>query len=205
MIASNEIKLIGLDLDNTVIDYAPAYAALGKNFGFEGNDATRYQVRSTLRKSAEDDEEWQRFQALLYTEGLTLATPAQGIIEFLEELNRRNISAFIASNKTSTGPERFGKRDLRTPAREWLHRWGISPGLVDVVDVTFHETLSSKVDEISSRAPNIFIDDLIEVFDIESFPVTTTKVLYQTEIDESVLDQGFVKANFRSLSRLLFK
>ena len=79
-------RRIGLDLDNTVIDYAPAYRAVAKEMGLPQQLVDRESIRESLRKSEEDDEEWQRFQALLYTDGLAYAKPAPGLLKFLQLL-----------------------------------------------------------------------------------------------------------------------
>ena len=69
-------RRIGLDLDNTVIDYAPAYRAVAREMGLPPELVDRESIRESLRKSEEEDEEWQRFQAQLYTDGLAFAKPA---------------------------------------------------------------------------------------------------------------------------------
>ena len=57
-------RRIGLDLDNTVIDYAPAYRAVAREMGLPQQLVDRESIRESLRKSEEDDEEWQRFQSM---------------------------------------------------------------------------------------------------------------------------------------------
>ena len=173
-------KRIGLDLDNTVIDYAPAYRAIAKEMGLPPQLVDRDSIREALRKSDEDDEEWQRFQALLYTDGLSYAQPAPGLLEFLRTCNSLAVPVVIISHKTKVTPERFGARDLRAPALAWLQDQGITPAHVAPEGVSFCTNRAEKVRMIAELQCDVFVDDLIEVLTDAEYPVSASAWWYCT-------------------------
>lgn len=172
------IRRLGLDLDNTVVDYSMSYAALAPKFGIPSHEATRSVVRSKLRQAPNNDEEWQRFQALLYTDGLSLAEPASGLRSFLETCRTVGVATCVISHKTERGPARFGGNDLRTPAMTWLHDHNLVPTLLSVDQVHFTESLEAKVDVISASKLDVFVDDLLEVLAHKNWPSKTQGILY---------------------------
>lgn len=192
--------VLGLDLDNTVIDYAEAYRVLAPRFGLADGHVSREAVRSQLRSAPDDDVEWQRFQALLYSDGLEVALPAIGVVDLLEACQQLGLSVVIISHKTSTGPDRFGARDLRTPARAWLRRHGISPGWIPEECVTFHATAREKVARIAEVLPLWFMDDLEEILAMDRFPVEVKRVLYRAGSPWVEREDGTAIADFAALA-----
>ena len=167
-------RRIGLDLDNTVIDYAPAYRAVAKEMGLPQQLVDRESIRESLRKSEEDDEEWQRFQTLLYTDGLAYAQPAPGLLEFLRLCDSIGVNVVIISHKTEATPARFGSRDLRAPAAEWLDAQGIVPAHVSPDGVFFCAARVDKVRTIAATQCDVFVDDLMEILTDAKFPVSAS-------------------------------
>ena len=167
-------RCIGLDLDNTVIDYAPAYCAVAREIGLPQHLVDRESIRGSLRKSDEDDEEWQRFQALLYTDGLAFARPAPGLLEFLRLCDSMGVNVVIISHKTEATPARFGARDLRGPASEWLSTQGITPAHVSPDAVSFCTNRVEKVRAIAELQCDVFVDDLMEILTDAKFPVSAS-------------------------------
>lgn len=193
--------VLGLDLDNTVIDYAEAYRVLAPQFGLADGQASREGVRSLLRSTPGDDDEWQRFQSRLYSEGLESAKPAEGVVDLLETCQQFGISVVIISHKTPTCPGRFGARDLRTPARVWLRRHGISPGWIPEEYVTFHATAQEKVARIAEVLPLWFMDDLEEILAMDRFPVDVKRVLYRAGSPWVEREDGMAIADFAALAQ----
>ena len=169
---------IGVDLDNTLINYTEAYARLAPRFGVSNPRATRNDVRAALRLNDDDDEDWQRFQSLLYTEGLKFATPAEGVIDFLSACSSMGVAVHIVSHKTSHSPERFGSLDLRTPALDWIRRHSAVLAPLSAESVTFAPTIEEKVSTISSLNLDAFVDDLPKVLNQPTWPAGTLGILY---------------------------
>ena len=197
-------RRIGLDLDNTVIDYAPAYRPVAKEMGLPQQLVDRESIRESLRKSEEDDEEWQRFQALLYTDGLAYAQPAPGLLEFLSMCDSIGVSVVIISHKTETTPERFGSRDLRVPAFEWLQTQGIVPTHVSPDGVFFCINRVEKVRKITELQCDVFVDDLTEVLKDQKMPDDITRFHYLSGARPTADDpENIFDADFFALTRWL--
>jgi hypothetical protein len=197
-------KGIGLDLDNTVIDYTPAYRATAARIGLPPEFTDRDSIRPLLRKSEVDDLEWQRFQALLYTDGLAFAEPAAGLSDFLNLCAELNVGVFIVSHKTATTPTQFGERDLHGPAKAWLVDQGIAPDQINLEDIYFCSTRAEKVRTIGSLGCEAFVDDLIEVLEHPDLPIDIRRFHYQ--LDAPVFDSsapGVQPANFTNLTTWL--
>lgn len=166
---------IGIDLDNTLVDYSEAARYLAREENIDDVSSVQ-ELRQRFRES--DDVKWQTIQARLYTEGLEYATPANGCIDFI--LSARGIGSqmYVVSHKTKTTSEEFGGRDLRGPARAWLVRAGITPGLIPENQIFFCNSQQEKVKKVADLNLDWFIDDLEEVLSHPDFPEDTFRWLY---------------------------
>ena len=197
-------RRIGLDLDNTVIDYAPAYRAVAKEMGLPQQLVDRESIRESLRKSEEDDEEWQRFQAHLYTDGLTHAQPAPGLLEFLQFCNSTDVEVVIISHKTEATPVRFGSRDLRSRASKWLYAEGIVPAHIAPAGIHFCDNRIEKVRTIAATECEVFVDDLTEVLTDPRLPRGLIRFRYMAGAGSNVMgSDGIVDADFFALTSWL--
>jgi len=197
-------KGIGLDLDNTVIDYTPAYRATAARMGLPPEFTDRKSIRPLLRRSEVDDLEWRRFQAFLYTEGLAYAKPAAGLRDFLNLCAKLHVRVFIVSHKTTTTPVQFGGHDLRGPAKAWLVDQGIAPDHTNLNDIYFCSTRAEKVQKIASLDCQAFVDDLIEVLEHPDLPMDIRRFHYQLEAPVfDIPEPGVQPANFTSLTTWL--
>lgn len=167
-----DVHRLGLDLDNTLIDYTASFESLAPHFGITGPQATRDEIRGQLRRP-EGDEEWQRFQSLLYTEGLENALPATGAVELIRGCKSNDIEVFIVSHKTRRGPDRFGARDLRAPALQWLTNHNLVPGLIPRDHVFFSDSVDAKIESIAGLRLDVFVDDLPEILSHPRWPSST--------------------------------
>lgn len=174
------VRRLGLDLDNTLIDYTDSLASLASDFGIAREKVSRDEIRTQLRRP-DDDEEWQHFQSLLYTEGLASAWPAFGAMEFIRACRRKGVEVFIVSHKTERGPKRFGARDLRSPALEWLAHRGLVPGLIPADRVFFADSVKNKIDWIAKLKLDVFVDDLPEILSHPQWPTSTLGVRFSPQ------------------------
>lgn len=168
-------KRIGIDLDNTLIDYSEAALDLANEENLKGVSSAQ-DLRERFRES--DNEKWQYLQARLYTDGLDNATPANGCIDFMARAREIGWQLYVVSHKTMTTPAKFGGRDMRKPAREWLGRVGITPGLIPENQVFFCSSQVEKVEKVGNLNLDWFIDDLKEVLAHPDFPENTLRWLY---------------------------
>lgn len=175
---------IGIDLDNTLVDYQRAYFVLAEKFGVSTGESPRDDVRRALRRNPPDDTKWQEFQSLLYTDGLRFASPAPGVLRFLLRCRLRGVGVIIVSHKSEATPRRFGGIDLRTPAREWLRKHQIIPSLIGESSVIFCDSQEEKVKKILDLELDVFVDDLPEVVEQIRTARGPEAVLYSREPDD---------------------
>ena len=183
--------MLGLDLDNTVIDYGPAYPIVARHLGIDSGLMDRASIRKALLTDS-GDEEWQRFQSCLYTWGLKSARPAEGLDKLLDFCQSNQVPVSIISHKTARTPERFGAHDLRFPALEWLGSWGLTPGRVPPENVHFCPTRELKVQTVRALQCHVFVDDLAEVVDEPTMPRATTRLHFGSR-EEACLDHAHVQ------------
>ncbi len=194
------VERIGLDLDNTIIDYSAAYFSLAERFNLSEIHRDRLSIRNILRRSKFDDEEWQYFQSLLYTEGLVHAKPAEGLLDFLNICKLKKIRVSIISHKTTTTQTRFGSQDLRVPAVEWLRSHKILSDFVSESDVIFCSSAEEKVEMIKAKDLDIFVDDLIEILLDLELSSSLYRVLFESSTNQVLLRaDGIYSSNFVSL------
>lgn len=171
-------KKIGLDLDNTIIDYGPAIPILARSLGLRDHLRDRESIRTAL-KTTTGDREWREFQSVLYTRGLDYAVPAVGLARFLDLCRERSVELTIVSHKTALTPSEFGGRSLRSPAIAWLQREGITPEYVAVDAVFYCSTRDEKLRRIVELGLDVFVDDLPEVLNDLQMPPSVRCFLYQ--------------------------
>ncbi|WP_257180555.1 MULTISPECIES: hypothetical protein [Bradyrhizobium] len=174
---------IGIDFDNTIICYDKVFAAAARQRGLvpEGWVGLKTEVRDFLRSRAGGELAWQGLQGFVYGKGIVGAEIYPGVREFLSSCRRAGASVFIVSHKTQFGHQDPDRVDLREAARGWLK----AAGLVDTADtalaagnVYFEDTLAAKVERLASLKLDIFIDDLVDVFEQPHFPKATRSILF---------------------------
>ncbi|MCK1733666.1 hypothetical protein IVA79_06745 [Bradyrhizobium sp. 138] len=174
---------IGIDFDNTIICYDKVFAAAARQRGLvpEGWVGLKTELRDFLRSRAGGELAWQGLQGFVYGKGIGGAGIYPGVREFLAACRKAGASVYIVSHKTRFGHQDPERVDLREAARGWLK----GAGLIDVADaalaagdIYFEDTLAAKVERLASLKLDIFIDDLVDVFEQPHFPRATRSILF---------------------------
>jgi len=168
-------KIVGLDLDNTLVDYSHAVSVYANTY-LRSNLKSIFEIRGAL-KTRDSDSEWQKAQSWIYTEGLNHAVLSEGAIELLHDLKQTETPLYVVSHKTRRTPISFGNLDLRKPAKEWIKR-NLEPLGINICGVFFESTRIEKIERIKRLNITHFVDDLIEVLTDENFPKSVEKYLY---------------------------
>lgn len=175
---------IGLDLDNTLIDYDAVFGEIGATLGMlpaDHHSLNKTEVRAYLRRQPDGETQWMRLQGQVYGRYLDAARLYPGVAEFLTRLKALGVTVSIVSHKT-----RFGHYD---PAQVSL--WDAAVAFLDkrgffAADgfalrrerVFFEETRSAKLARIAAIQCDIFIDDLPEVLLDPAFPARTERLWF---------------------------
>jgi hypothetical protein len=184
MIGQNRTFVIGLDLDNTIINYGSLFydVALEKKWIPTECQKDKIGVREYLQAKGRNDL-WTELQGLIYGPYLTEAVPYAGVDDFLLKCRTLSIPVWIVSHKTRF-PAIGIQYDLQASASAWLFASGLihnETGGVNKDRVIFCETRSEKIASIIRLQLTHFVDDLPDVFIDADFPKETIKYLYAPE------------------------
>ncbi len=177
---------IGIDLDNTIIDYRdvflPAAHAIGLLPASSGPKSKQAVKANLLEQGGE--EAWMRLQGQVYGRFIESARPYPGCEAFVRAVQARGARVAIVSHKTRHGHFDPARIDLWQAARDWLERrdFFAAPeqgGLgIDPDDVHFELDRQAKVARIATVGCRIFIDDLPEVLNHPDFPTDVTRLWF---------------------------
>lgn len=174
---------IGIDFDNTLIDYDRVFLAAARERGLVGVDfhGSKREVRDEIRLLPDGELAWQRLQGHVYGAGIGGAVLFEGAGEFLRACRARGLDLFVVSHKTRYGHLDPTRVDLRQAALGWMKGQGFfaADGFgLDPRYVFFEETRAAKLARIAALACTHFIDDLEEVFADPDFPQGVRGILF---------------------------
>ena len=180
--------LIGVDLDNTIISYDALFRLLAAEGGFLADDGvmSKKEVRDTMWTMENGNRHWTDIQALAYGPRIGEAEPFPGALAFFEFCGRHGIETCIVSHKTefaASDPDRTC--NLCDAAMGWLHEQGFFSSATSLTPdrVHFAGTRADKVAIISELGCDLFVDDLIEVFEEPGYPESAEQVLFALKVE----------------------
>lgn len=173
---------VGLDLDNTLINYDRLFYEIGAARGLIPVDfnGTKRDIRDHVRLTpgGKGEIEWQRLQAEVYGPAIAGATAAEGALDFLHRAHICGVELTIVSHKTALANLGTEKVNLRDAARSWLVNSGmLGPDAVPERNLYFEDTRADKIARIVRLGCTHFIDDLEEVFGDPAFPQNVERLL----------------------------
>jgi hypothetical protein len=169
---------IGIDFDNTLIDYDRVFLKSARERGLVPRDfaGSKKAVRDAIRLLPDGELTWQRLQGHVYGAGIGGAAPFPGAHDFLRRCAAQGIETFIVSHKTRFGhfdPERV---NLRAAACGWMRDHGfLEPVPAD--HLYFEDDREKKIARIAALRCTHFIDDLEEIFTDPQFPAGVRRIL----------------------------
>lgn len=172
---------IGLDFDNTLIDYDAAFAAEAIRQGMlpPGTAGGKAVVKRALLAAPGGERGWMRVQGQVYGVRIGEGRLIDGVAAFLEAARRLRARVAVVSHKTRFGHFDETRTDLRMAALAWMrtqgffHRYGIAEE-----DVHFAATREAKIARIAELGLDVFVDDLPEVLADPDFPAGVRRVLF---------------------------
>lgn len=178
-----ERRRIGIDLDNTLINYDGVFCALAAAHGLVAAPVglTKAAVREAIRALPDGELAWQRLQGAVYGKGVRDAVLFDGADLFLHRAREAGCEVFIVSHKTEFGHYDPDRVNLRDAARAWMEQQGFFRAdrfAIPAGNVTFTATRAEKIAAIRALGVEIFIDDLPEVLGDGDFPRNVTGILF---------------------------
>jgi hypothetical protein len=158
---------IGIDLDNTIIDYTDSFLAAFKTFNI--HHSKNFQGKEDLKKfifnELKDVKLWHQLQGLAY--GKFLRSHGKlypGVNLFLKRCKFRNHEVDIVSHKTTYAYYRDKKIKLRESAMIWLKNNKIVCNKNNYISkIYFEDTKINKIKRINNNNYDFFIDDLLKI------------------------------------------
>jgi hypothetical protein len=177
------MKRIGIDFDNTIVDYDAVFLTAAKERGlvdqeFRGGKET---IREALRLMPDGENAWQSLQGYVYGKRITDAVMFEGFAAFLRLCRAQGHRISIVSHKTEYGHFDESRLNLRDAARSWMQVRGFfdQDGFGLRRDEVFFEgSRADKIERIAKLRLTHFIDDLPEVLDDPAFPRDVVPILF---------------------------
>ena len=180
---SSPVKfMLGIDFDNTIINYDEIMYTLALNVGLIDSKIrkNKKEIKDAIRKRG-GDLRWQEIQAQSYGKEIAQAVLNPGVWDFLMACKQQHVLLSIISHKTLVSNLVQHKVNLREAALSWMEKQGFfSNGGIGLEkdQIYFESSREEKINCIKKIGCNYFIDDLEEVFTEPSFPKTVKKILY---------------------------
>jgi hypothetical protein len=186
---------IGLDFDNTIVDYRPLFGPAARALGFIDDAlpaAGKTGVRDRLRALPGGEERWQSLQAHVYGEAIAYAHAYAGFERFLATAGQNGAQLWIVSHKSRFAAAAPNGPDLRIAAHRWLTSRGIvGASGIGVDNVFFEGSLAEKLQRIADLRLTHFVDDLTDVLEDPAFPRAVTRAVHFRESWDAVCDDIF--------------
>ena len=174
---------IGLDFDNTIVNYDDVFHLVAHEGGHIPANLSRskVQVRNFLRSVGKEDT-WTQMQGYVYGARMSDAAPYPGAVEFMRWAKDAGHELRIISHKTRY-PYFGTKYDLHQSARQWVERVLQQNGiaLFKPEHVFFDLTKEAKLRRVETQKCDMFVDDLPEILSAPEFPSDVRTVLFDPE------------------------
>ena len=180
--------IIGIDLDNTIINYEKSFIIIAKKLKLiddifinkkikNMNDSKSIIKNYLIKKNKQRD--WEFLQGQVYGKYINLASINENFYKFLILCNINNYKVYIISHKSTYGHFDHNKINLKKKSINFLKSKKIIHNAYGIHEksIYFCQNQELKIKNIYNLKCNYFIDDLEEIFTNKSFPKTTNKIL----------------------------
>jgi hypothetical protein len=168
--------LIGIDLDNTIINYQNSLKIIAKSRNIKIiRKFTKDYVRKKIEKVSKKD--WTIIQGEIYGKNILEANLFDGFKKFLDFSKKNEIKLIIISHKTKY-PIVGEKKNLHLSAIEFIEKKIGKNIFVINKNLFFEKNIDNKINRIKKNDCDYFIDDLSKILINKSFPETTEGLLF---------------------------
>jgi hypothetical protein len=199
---------IGIDLDNTIVDYAGVFYTSAIRQGLVPSTISRDKtaIRNYLRVTGKEDA-WTELQGSVYGPSMCDADLFPGVAEFFKTARGHAVTMYIISHRTRY-PYKGLPHDLHQSAFEWLEKKGFfepSGFALNKDHVLLCESTADKLRAIVQKQCTYFIDDLPEFLSDKNFPLTTKRFLFSPKQVPREIDKKIsIARSWKELSNLVF-
>lgn len=195
------MKVIGIDFDNTIINYDKIfyYLALKKKLINKNILIEKEAIKNDLIKNNLYNE-WVSLQGEVYSKYVLKGKINNFFIPVIKKLLKK-YELHIISHKTKY-PVIGEKINLRFKALEWIEKNIIQKVNFKKNNIHFASTQVSKIQIIKAKKCNIFIDDLEDVLINTKFPKNCKKILFNDQIKQDK-NEIYLASNWNKIYKII--
>lgn len=172
---------IGIDLDNTIINYNESFKKYLKDHKINLKKIDKEKIKF-LSNNHSKIENWTEAQEEIYGNYIKFAKLFTHFKEFEKFAIKKKIQLFIISHKTKHS--QFSKKyNLHKQSNIWLKR-NINKKKYKIF---YTNTINEKIKKIIQINPDYFVDDLIKIFKDKNFPKNITKIYFSQNKSKTTL------------------
>lgn len=170
--------IIGIDLDNTIINYQSSFERIAKLKKIKIN---KKFIKKELKQKIEriSKNEWTRIQGKIYGEKIHYAKIFENFTNFVKFSIKNKISLVIISHKTKY-PILGKKRNLHTLTKKFLETKFKNNYFRINKNLFFETSIQKKIQRIKIKECDFFIDDLEDILSHKEFPKYTEGLLFNS-------------------------
>ena len=177
-----EKKIIGVDFDNTIINYLNVFKKiLRQNKITFGKNLNKAIFKKKIIKKFSENY-YTQIQSILYGKNILFASKFANVKKNLTKL-KKNYTLYLISHK-SKYPILGEKINLRKKALEWLKKnnlYGYKK-VFNKKNIFFEEKFDDKIKKIKQLKCDYFIDDLSTILD--GLPINIKKIKFGSKSDK---------------------
>ena len=200
---------IGIDLDNTIINYDSAFFFASKDQGILNSKEflNKKELKKKILSLPRGVKKWQKLQGKVYGHYIDRADIMDGFKRFLNLCKIRGHKVYIISHKTKYGHYDEKKIELRKAALKFLKKKNLFDQNffnLNLQDIYFANTRDEKINIINTLNVEYFIDDLHEVLSHKNFNKKIKKIHLT---NQKYLDKNhFILAKeWTEINKIVFK
>ena len=196
---------IGLDFDNTIVDYRNVYTSLAKKFNVPASGVINKNLIKNFIITEFGEPQWTKLQGEIYGPLMKLANLSVGFENFIINiLNKKSVKVSIISHRTKT-PDSGDNYNLHEFAQDWLKK-NLSQSVLSKINIYFLETIEKKIDQINASKVDYFVDDLEKILTHPNLSKEIKKIFYTPDKNEAPSNGKIVTIhNWPDLEKILNK
>lgn len=192
---------IGIDIDNTILDYSEAFTIAARKLrGFEKIETiAKNEVKSlVIRRYGE--KAWTALQGEVYSSVPLGVSVFGGFQPLLNSLIAYGHKVFYMSHKSKypiSGPS----TDLREPVTSFLYSRKLLGQTIKGPSLFYFETKKEKIEAINTKQFDYFIDDLVEI--VTAIDTKRSAIHFGCKCEPTTKPDHLGFENWHSISRFL--
>ena len=183
--------IIGIDLDNTIIDHSSNFIVTAEKFGLVKKDFInlcqnfpKTSIKEILKKNIISQKngrkQWEFLQGQVYGNYLKNSKVFIDFYKFLVLCKINSYRVYIISHKSKFAHQDPKKNLIRKSSKIFLKKNYIFNNFfgIDEQNIFFCDSVNKKIEKINQLNCNYFIDDLPKIFNKKKFPKKTKQILF---------------------------